>query len=260
MQNWLVDTVLDPEALRRLRLLYQYGAGHIPAIDLLCQYPIPQRPDNAASHNSAGQKGKSTIYIRAFPCQHQPTGEPVWVTVGLNPDFAFLNSPGCVLCAFPNARFRNSIKPGTRIYDNVIGDHSTPYDPQKNDYVEVVVNDYLLPNAGSFDTPRGYEEKYWQLVDWLSVVGGGEFAPDNAKAVGSANGYTVYVYPDRIQPGTRPVPARVQVPPLPDQDDFVQSGDFHFSEFVLAVIEASLQSPEFAKVTQPTPAVTQSIR
>jgi hypothetical protein len=50
------------------------------------------------------------------------------------------------------------------------------------------------------------------------------------------------------------------VPPLPDQDDFVQSGDFHFSEFVLAVIEATLQSPEIAKVTQPTPAVTQSIR
>jgi hypothetical protein len=42
--NWNVSPIQEPEALKRLQLLYQYGAGHIKAIDLTCAYPIPRRP------------------------------------------------------------------------------------------------------------------------------------------------------------------------------------------------------------------------
>jgi hypothetical protein len=59
MQDWIVDTVLDPEQLRRLRLLYQYALGQILAIDLLCEYPIPQKSDN-----SDGQK---TVHKAKIP-------------------------------------------------------------------------------------------------------------------------------------------------------------------------------------------------
>jgi hypothetical protein len=281
MQDWVVNTVLDPEALRRLRLLYQYATGQILAIDLLCEYPIPQMPNksdsqqqNAKGKSADGQpganknanqgsagKGKKTVYVRAYKCQHQPENLPAWVTVGPNPDPAFLNSPGCVLCAYSNKDFRGKIKTRERIFDNVVTDHSEPYDLQKNDYVEVVVNDYLLPNDGHLDNKLNYDRKYWLQVDWLYVVRNGDPIPDNSRAVGSANGYTVYVTPDVVMPRRqRETPPNIHVPGTIDPDEYQKSGNFHFSEFVLAIIEATLQSPEIQKVAQPAPTVTTNLK
>jgi hypothetical protein len=58
-ENWNVVPVQDPDQLRRLRLVYQYGAGQISANDLLCWYPIPQIPAKAQSD------GKSDLQILA---------------------------------------------------------------------------------------------------------------------------------------------------------------------------------------------------
>ena len=70
MENWNVNPVQDPEQLRRLQLLYEYGAGRIRAQDLLCYYPVPELSEDTAG---AGKQGASkakapatrkTIYIR----------------------------------------------------------------------------------------------------------------------------------------------------------------------------------------------------
>ena len=49
LENWNVAPVQDPEQLRRLQLLYRYGAGRITALDLLCLYPVPELPEKAAA-------------------------------------------------------------------------------------------------------------------------------------------------------------------------------------------------------------------
>jgi hypothetical protein len=45
MSNWSITPIQDPEALTRLQWLYQYGAGQMSALDLLCFYPIPEKPE-----------------------------------------------------------------------------------------------------------------------------------------------------------------------------------------------------------------------
>lgn len=44
--TWNVSPIQDPEQLIRLQLLYQYGVGKIFANELLCLYPIPEKPDS----------------------------------------------------------------------------------------------------------------------------------------------------------------------------------------------------------------------
>jgi hypothetical protein len=46
---WNVSPIQDPEALKRLQLLYQYGTGKITAADLTCDYPIPRKPQGQKS-------------------------------------------------------------------------------------------------------------------------------------------------------------------------------------------------------------------
>jgi hypothetical protein len=277
MQDWVIDTVLDPEQLRRLRLLYQYATGQILAIDLLCEYPIPQKPDKSDGQQKDGSQGKGVngakppqkgakgsagksdnkVYIRGYECEHEPDRRKAWVTIGANPDFAFLNSPGCVLCAFDNKAVLSHIPHGAPIYDNVISDHYEPFEPEKHDYVQVVVNYQLLPNG---DNNTSYDRKYWLPVDWLAVLGAGEPIPDNSKFVGSSSGYAVYVGPRHVEPQYRYTPPELHVPPAEDPEVQKMTGDSHFSEFVLAIIEATLQSPEIQKAQKPTPPVTQTLR
>jgi hypothetical protein len=256
MQDWVVSPVQDPEQLRRLRLLYQYATGQIRPVDLLCLYPIPQVPDKSATDKSStdkpDDKKPTKLYIRGLKCEHEPYNALSWVTIGLKPDFAFLNSPGCVLCAYPNIQFQekiwSEISRHTPIYENVVSNHNVRPEfknLQKEDIVEVVVNDYLLPNDGS-----NYENKYSKPIDWLSVVKNGEEPiPNNSRRIGSSNGYTVYVHPRGVKEGEEN-----------NVSEDVTSGDMHFSEFVLAIIEATLQSPEIQKSPAPAPQVTTPLR
>jgi hypothetical protein len=104
----------DPEQLRRLRLLYQYGAGLITAQDVVCLYPVPLLPEKAADNKldpgktdpgktAEAQKTdaeKPRLYIRGefrkscYNIAHG--GERVErMFLGQNPDIAFLKPPGC---------------------------------------------------------------------------------------------------------------------------------------------------------------------
>lgn len=276
LENWNIDPVQDPEQLRRLQFLYQYGAGKISAQDLLCWYPIPELPEKAAATKSDlqtladaikraeekpepttpdgdKQHGKKpnankpdadnpdaappalkTVYIRGeFPysCYNiavQPEKRVKRMFVGPNPDAAFLKPPGCVLCAFPNKLFQTKLKAGDPIYPDRYSDVDVKLaDPSKYQYVPVVLNDFLIPgNADDYD----YRSRQG-LIDWLFVLRDGVDSPppENARRVGSSHGYTVYTNDEQ-----------------------------RFSEFVLAVIEATLQPHEIEKEGAAAPAVVQT--
>jgi hypothetical protein len=160
----------------------------------------------------------------------------VWLTIGKNPDFAYLNSPACVLCAYPNRRFRDAIAATRpRIYDNSVSDEHELYDPKNHDYIEVVLNWDLKPNTSGHNEERGADK-----VDWLYVLKDGMEPPDNSRRIGGASGYTIYTYPR-----------------VPESGKAEDSGDYHFFEFVLAILETTAQSAEIQKTTAPAPQITQ---
>jgi hypothetical protein len=275
LENWNVNPVQDPEQLRRLQLLYQYGARWITAQDVLCLYPVPELPEKAAPTKSDLQtladaikraeekrdpappdtiirnrkkqadddpdRSPSTrekLYIRGeFPrsCKNiavQPASRVEWMFVGQNPDTAFLRPPGCILCAFPNARFQYSIKSGDLIYPDRYSDLNIKLaDPTTHDYVPVVLNDFLIPGRANEYDYDDYKNRQGR-IDWLFVLPDGKDLPEdarNARRVGSSHGYTVYTLDER-----------------------------RFSEFVLAVIEATLQPHEIEKQGATAPPVVQT--
>lgn len=270
-ENWNVVPVQDPDQLRRLRLLYQYGAGQIDAIDLLCLYPIPEIPEkpeaaksdlqtladalkaaspaakadappasgdppaaheqNTAVHETKAADAttkkaapaKKKVYVRGRGtgnCYHVTLKRTVkYVLIGPNPDPAFVQPPGCVLCAYPDKKFNDSIRTEKNIYESRTSQDTVDANPLKNEYVPVIVNRYLIPN-GDEDGP----------IDWLTVVkDDAESSPAKGYRVGSSNGYTVYT--------TSPQ---------------------NFSEFVLAIQEATLQSPELQKTVAAPPPIVQT--
>jgi hypothetical protein len=278
-ENWNVVPVQDPEQLRRLRSLYQYGTRQIRAIDLLCDYPIPEIPDkpqvnggksdlqiladalkaasapakpdtqpgpakpkaeqapmnttapapangtSGAGDNAddADKKQPKRFYVRGadtYSCLNRILNRPVkYVLIGRNPDPAFMNPPGCVLCAYPNKKFRDSLKKDEPIYESRTSDGIITVKPTL-EYVPVIVNFDLMPTGSDYNG----------LINWLFVVKDGEERPlDPARRVGSSNGYTVYTTSDR-----------------------------RFSEFVLAIQEATLQSPELQKTVAPPPPTVQT--
>ena len=278
VENWNIAPVQDPEQLRRLQLLYQYGAGRIEAGDLLCLYPVPELAEKATAPanksdlqtladaikraeesrdpttqegdsqqtkkqdpkkrdpdnpNTTPPSGKKMLYIRGeFPyaCNNiavAPVKAPKWMFVGPNPDIAFLKPPGCILCAFPNKRFQTGIKLGDQIYPDRYSDLGIqPAEPNKYDYVPVVLNDYLIPGNSNYD----YYNRLGR-IDWLFVLPEGTDPPlvKDARRVGSSQGYAVYTSDPR-----------------------------KFSEFVLAVIEATLQPHEMEKQGPTAPPVVQT--
>jgi len=277
LENWNVDPVQDPEQLRRLQLLYQYGAGQISAQDVLCLYPIPEFPEKSAANKSDlqsladairraeekqelttpdgdkqhGKKpnadkpdadnpdtappARKALYIRGefpnscFNVAVQPGAKRVkWMFVGPNPDAAFLKPPGCVLCAFPNKLFQTRLKTGDPIYPDRYSDVDVKLaDPSKYQYVPVALNDFLIPGkTDEYDYRRRQGP-----IDWLFVLRDGidPPPPENARRVGSSHGYTVYTTDDQ-----------------------------KFSEFVLAVIEATLQPHEIEKQGATAPPVVQT--
>jgi hypothetical protein len=72
LENLNVNPVQDPEQLRRLQLLYRYGAGKITAQDVLCLYPIPELPEKNAANKSDLQTLADAIK-RAEQKQEPPT-------------------------------------------------------------------------------------------------------------------------------------------------------------------------------------------
>jgi len=272
LENWNVVPVQDPEQLRRLRYLYQYGTREIRAIDLLCYYPIPEIPDKpqanggksdlqvladairagtetpsdpAKEKKKTGQQGKQTdgkaedgsdetdkkpkrIYVRgsgAYSCRNIVVGHKTsvkYMLIGPNPDPAFLKPPGCVLCAYPNKKFRDILNKEKELYESRASDDTIPVDPKRFEYVPVIVNLTLMP--------IGSDDNGWGFIDWLFVFKDGEEAlPEGARRVGASNGYAVYT-----------------------------TNDERFSEFVLAIQEATLQSPELQKTVAPPPPTVQT--
>jgi hypothetical protein len=241
-ENWNVYPVQDPEQLRRLQLLYQYGAHQIDAGYVLCHYPIPELPERTTSTNSvrnpdAPSSARRMRYIRGeFPgaCNNiaLETIAPVkWMFVGPSPDPAFLKPPSCILCAFPNTKFQSTIKEGDPIYpDRYSNVEVKKADPRKYLYVPVVLNDFLIPGKPLQYDYHDYQHRTGK-IDWLYVLpdGGDRSPPEHAKRVGSSRGYTVYTIDER-----------------------------RFSEFVLAVVEATLQPHELEKQGAVPPPVVQT--
>jgi hypothetical protein len=237
--SWSINLVQDPEQLRRLRLLYQYGAGQITAKDLICQYPIPEIPQGQQS---------TRRYIRMVGNKTINECRPPDVVLVANPDPAFLNFPGCVICAFPSKGFQDLFRQkidGHRIYESDFSPETEPYNKQF-EYVPVILNNRLLPNSALPEAPS----EQWGKIDWLSVVRDGlEPVPDNARRVGSSNGYTIYVHPLSVQPD-------YGYPGYGYEGPF--TGNEHFAEFVLSIIEATLQPAQLEKVGPGAPPLTQT--
>jgi hypothetical protein len=166
-----------------------------------------------------------------------------------NPDIAFLNSPGCVLCAYSNEDFRGQLRGSrpSKIYTNAVSDETEPYDPSKNRYVEVVLNWDLKPNTDKYgQNCRGaaHKDRDGDKIDWLKVVKDGASIADNSTLVGSSDGYTVYVTPAEV----------------PDEVCHEDKGTYHFYEFVLAIIEATQEPPEIEKTLPAAPPRSTPVR
>jgi hypothetical protein len=241
--GWSVNLLQDPEQLRRLRLLYQYGAQQISWRDLTCQYPIPELPAAAAAPTRRyvrilGQGQKEFVGCRP----------PNVVLVGDNPNPAFLNFPDCIICAFPNKYFDTAFKTFLKTHSNVkiyknaySGQFGIPELADFSDsveYVPAVLNNRLAPNSALL-SPVASVQQWEERIDWLSVLKDGAYAvPDNARRLGGWGGYTVYIHP------------------LAVQSDDAFTGDEHFSEFSLAIMEALLQPVELQQAgAAPNPVV-----
>jgi hypothetical protein len=240
--TWNTTFLQDPEQLRRLRYLYQYGAGQITASTLLCEYPVPQLTQNQQQQANGTKRRYVRVYAvsgsRLISCGS------VAALAGADPNPAFLNFPDCIICAVPDKGLNIIIKKilSKRVMTIQRGGFipDTEDYNDKFEYVAVILNPNLMPNSllsGGFLPPRTLQTD--QRIDWLSVVQNGvDPAPNEAKRVGSSDGYAVYVYPL-------------------SGDTHVITGQAHFSEFVLAIMEALQEPAEFAKVGAPVPPITQ---
>jgi hypothetical protein len=238
--GWSINLIQDPEQLRRLRLLYQYGAHQISATDLLCQYPIPELLQD--------QSPRQRRYVR-FTGDIINGCRPPDVVLVDNPDPAFLGFPGCIICAFPDKNFSDLFAQkvrGHKIYKSDFSPETEDYD-KDFEYVQVALNNRLFPNSA---LPRARAATLG-MIDWLSVVREGvDPIPNNSRRIGSSNGYAVYVHPVLVQPA-------YGYPGYGREGPF--TGDEHFAEFVLSIIEATLQPRQLDKIGPIAPPLTQSL-
>jgi hypothetical protein len=267
--SWITSFLQDPQQLRRLSYLYQYGASQLSSADLLCRYPIPEQSKNQQQQNSIGQQPASGPKLRYVRVVAQPGPNPyalgiischpgsnVAVLVGNNPDPAFLHFPDCIICAIPDKRFDAIVK--QTIKNSRMTISSDPYISATEDYndtfeyVPVILNPGLAPNSQLLlGAPpiTSQASKFAQKVDWLSIVKNGvDPIPNEAKRIGGSDGYTVYIHPLSVQ----------SISPRPQASP--KTGDEHFSEFVLAIMEALRQPAELQTVGATPPPITQSTR
>lgn len=268
--TWNVSPIQDPEPLKRLQLLYQYGAGWLRAVDLLCLYPIPEKPEAAKPQKSDLQaladalrekkdddkkeKGKdkpatdagseTKYYIRGEyfgSCKNVSAArefDAPLMLVGSNPDLAFLTPPVCVLCAYPNRSFQkriqNAVNAGVPIYTDRNTDTTVPRKANAK-YIPVVLNAELSPleeaECGGVapDGRHHWEQRNLLQVDWLFVDREGSELPPGRTVIGASNGFIVST-----------------------------TCYENFAEFVLAIREATLQSPLLEKAGSPAPPVVQT--
>lgn len=168
--TWNVSPIQDPEQLKRLQLLYQYGAGKIDASDLLCLYPVPELPEAGDKQGAAKQPADAkesaskakprpppkTYYIRGqYPdiCANISGDRGPFfaqrMLVGMNPDIAFMTPPVCILCAYHTNRWENDFKEYCgRTHCHIYADRTTDlqiqYKPDAH-YIPVVLSDQLSP-------------------------------------------------------------------------------------------------------------------
>jgi hypothetical protein len=214
---------------------------------------VPKTPDPGAPKAPAKQQGNGTKrYVRVAAqdgrtqtvlpgCAHS-------MTLVESPDPAFLHFPACIICEIDDPILQSYLKStlesldkkGLPIYKSSYSLDREKYNEQFT-YVPVILNPRLLPNSVILTGQLLPQNPIPNLtIDWLYVVKDGvESIRNDAKRIGSSDGYTVYVHPVT-------------------SDDTI-SGERHFSEFVLAVLEAVRQPAELQTVGAAQPALTQSV-
>ena len=275
--TWTIVSVQEPGQIRRLRYLYEYATGHITARELVCRYEVPEKAEKATTADplspdkkpnsvkpSPPAPSKKITYLRSgcrgyfatFEKQRPnvPDGDRfLYQKLGKNPDPAFLALPGCVICAIPFGQppkvlaqsYTGNLNTGIDIGKKKLGysegkysDEVTPFPDQsdKRDFQQIVLKLEIAPYCDKTDFD--YKEKKTtecangkddDKVDWLSIVPFGSPAPSgNVKRVGGANGQDVYIHLDR-------------------------DGSNKFSEFMLAITEATLVANDKDKVSPQPP-------
>jgi hypothetical protein len=126
-QTWGIAPLIDPDQLRRLRVLYQYGAGQITETEFLCNYPVIQKKPAAGESEIKVEKltvpvdgTDKTVTVEIGPKEAKPPSTEYRIDCKTsplklaNPDPAFLNPPGCIICvAYTKKNGKNG---GTIIY------------------------------------------------------------------------------------------------------------------------------------------------
>ena len=176
-QTWGVSPLTDPDQLRRLRVLYQFGAGYLTREELLCNYPLIQKKDNSSQTGSTAPvsvtypttDGKTaTVQVGAPPAEKKDKTIYKLICKGheleFEPDPAFLNPPSCVICADPS-----------RAYSTNMDECDKKYPRDANSHVVCLHLNHRLQNG------------------WLKVAEAPFGAPAGAISLGLYRGKTLYV-------------------------------------------------------------------
>jgi hypothetical protein len=107
-----VVPLTDPDQLRRLRVLYQFGTDQGDEQDLRCNYPIPESTPAAGTTQPVvgtvaypSGDGKKDVTVTIGPPPKGKNNTPVYRiscltgNLRVNPNPTFLNPPSCIVCA-----------------------------------------------------------------------------------------------------------------------------------------------------------------
>jgi hypothetical protein len=115
-QNWTLTPLEDPDQLRRLRALYRFGAGQITKAQFACEYPLVQKVPSsgtaggqavnvyvggASSSIQSGDKATPSLKYTKDACGNTNVGTP---------DPAFLKLPGCIFCDYNSTEVNSDTK------------------------------------------------------------------------------------------------------------------------------------------------------
>jgi hypothetical protein len=106
-QNWTLTPLEDPDQLRRLRALYRFGAGQITRAQFECEYPLVQKAPSSGGTGSqsvsvyvgAANSSIQTSENKAAPSVIYRKEQCGSTNVG-TPDPAFMKPPGCIFCDY----------------------------------------------------------------------------------------------------------------------------------------------------------------
>jgi hypothetical protein len=116
-QNWTLTPLEDPDQLRRLRTLYRFGAGQITRTQFACEYPLVQKAPSSGGTSSQSVNvyvGGVNSSVQSSENKATPnltyTKELCGTRNVATPDPAFLKPPGCIFCDYNSPP---ELKPGT---------------------------------------------------------------------------------------------------------------------------------------------------